>query len=190
MINALKKIRFAAIASIFFAGSVSAAPTDLGIFDMTSPSAPYFINIASPMTISGPDQAFSFSYIFAVTGINASNGTAITATAIDGNGLASLELKLFSPSNTLLVDVIASPSATAPGTWSASFNYSPILADVGQYTLEVLGQSASTSQSAGYGGNMILAAIPEPDTYAMLLAGLCVVGFVAGRGKQNMVATA
>ena len=43
-----------------------------------------------------------------------------------------------------------------------------------------LGESTLTITTVG--------AIPEPETYAMMLAGLGLLGFVAGRRKQNLTA--
>ncbi|MDN3543434.1 FxDxF family PEP-CTERM protein [Kinneretia asaccharophila] len=58
----------------------------------------------------------------------------------------------------------------------------------GTYQLKVTG-TGITGASASYGGNIvatpITTPIPEPETYAMLLAGLGVVGFVARRRKQQ-----
>jgi hypothetical protein len=57
----------------------------------------------------------------------------------------------------------------------------------GMYQLKVSG-TGITGASASYGGNIVAtpvaAPIPEPETYAMLLAGLGVVGFVARRRKM------
>jgi len=36
-----------------------------------------------------------------------------------------------------------------------------------------------------YGGAVPTLAVPEPETYAMLLAGLGLLGFIARRSKQN-----
>lgn len=55
----------------------------------------------------------------------------------------------------------------------------------GNYTLEIVGKV--NSQFAGsYSGNLLLQTtpVPEADTYAMLLAGLGVVGVVARRRKS------
>jgi hypothetical protein len=48
--------------------------------------------------------------------------------------------------------------------------------------IDVLGDATLTSASGHDYTTTSLAAVPEPETYAMLLAGLCVVGFVARRG--------
>ena len=35
------------------------------------------------------------------------------------------------------------------------------------------------------GGGLLMAAVPEPETYAMLLAGLSILGFAIRRREQN-----
>lgn len=54
----------------------------------------------------------------------------------------------------------------------------------GFYELKVSG-TGITGSSASYGGNIVATPVPEPETYAMLLAGLGVVGFVARRRKTS-----
>lgn len=59
----------------------------------------------------------------------------------------------------------------------------------GVYSLVVSGTGV-TGVSASYGGNIVAAPVtpvPEPETYAMLLAGLGVMGAIARRRKQNSV---
>jgi hypothetical protein len=53
----------------------------------------------------------------------------------------------------------------------------------GTYTLTVTGTVVGT-QGGSYGGDIVVAAVPEPETYAMLMAGLGLVGCVARRRKQ------
>ena len=52
------------------------------------------------------------------------------------------------------------------------------------YTLHVSG-TALSSLGGSYSGNMSISAIPEPETYAMILAGLGLLGFAARRRKTN-----
>lgn len=53
----------------------------------------------------------------------------------------------------------------------------------GTYTLHVKG-TVLTNLAASYSGNLNLVAVPEPETYAMLLGGLGLIGFAARRKKQ------
>jgi hypothetical protein len=50
----------------------------------------------------------------------------------------------------------------------------------GAYTLTLIGTGAGFS---GYGGSFTVSAVPEPSTYALLLAGIGMVGFVASRRR-------
>ncbi len=51
----------------------------------------------------------------------------------------------------------------------------------GSYTLTVIGLNSPAG--ASYGGNLAVTLVPEPEPYAMLLAGLAVVGLLARRRK-------
>lgn len=55
----------------------------------------------------------------------------------------------------------------------------------GTYQLKVTG-SGVTGGSGSYGGNLVATPIPEPETYALMLAGLGVVGFVASRRRARV----
>lgn len=48
--------------------------------------------------------------------------------------------------------------------------------------------SVLSNAAASYSGNISIAAVPEPETYAMLLAGMGVVGWLARRRKQGGLA--
>lgn len=52
----------------------------------------------------------------------------------------------------------------------------------GFYQLKVSG--TTVGGQASYGGNIVATPVPEPETYAMLLAGLGVVGFLARRRQS------
>ncbi len=71
-------------------------------------------------------------------------------------------------------------------TGSPFFTASPVLSP-GFYDLRVSGTLTGTSGLYGVAVNFSPAAapIPEPETYAMMLAGLGLMGFVARRRKQK-----
>ena len=54
----------------------------------------------------------------------------------------------------------------------------------GFYELKVEG-TGITGATASYGGSIVAMPVPEPETYALMLAGLGVVGFVARRRKAS-----
>lgn len=54
----------------------------------------------------------------------------------------------------------------------------------GMYELKVSGTGVSGG-SASYGGNIVAAPVPEPESYAMLLAGLGVMGTIAMRRNKS-----
>jgi len=67
-------------------------------------------------------------------------------------------------------------SGTLGGTTS-SLSFSDAIVP-GSYQLRLGGTS---SLSGAYAGNIVISPVPEPSTYAMLLAGLGLVGFSARR---------
>ena len=66
---------------------------------------------------------------------------------------------------------------------SSSFVSSALSA--GSYYLNVTG-IANGPQGGLYNGAISVAAVPEPETYAMLLAGLGVMGFIARRRNKSV----
>ncbi|HSH98093.1 MAG: PEP-CTERM sorting domain-containing protein [Methylophilaceae bacterium] len=66
-------------------------------------------------------------------------------------------------------------------SWTATFSKPVTFADVG-FALHVQGLTPAEGGSAWYvAGSPITAAVPEPSTYLMLLAGLGIIGFVSKR---------
>ena len=54
----------------------------------------------------------------------------------------------------------------------------------GNYYLQVSGNLVSDT-GASFGGAVMLAPVPEPETYGMMLGGLGVLGFLARRRKAK-----
>ena len=55
----------------------------------------------------------------------------------------------------------------------------------GNYSLNIAGYKLNPSASASYAGNIAISPVPEPETYAMLLAGLGLLGFSFRRRKSE-----
>lgn len=71
-------------------------------------------------------------------------------------------------------------AAFASGTDAATLNYFTY----GQAQAYGVGSSASAVQSSAY-FNVVTAPVPEPESYALLLAGLGVMGAIARRRSRN-----
>ena len=58
------------------------------------------------------------------------------------------------------------------------------LLPLGTYTIVVTG-TGITGSTASYGGNVVATPVPEPETYAMMLAGLGAIGFLVARRRNR-----
>lgn len=72
----------------------------------------------------------------------------------------------------------------------SEFSFSPVEYATGPLVLKVFGiaaplLAAGTSIAASYAGTINVSAVPEPETYAMLLGGLALIGFMAKRRKKQ-----
>ena len=56
----------------------------------------------------------------------------------------------------------------------------------GNYRLNIDASRTNSTRAAGYGGTVSISPVPEPETYAMMLAGLGLLGFSARRRNKNI----
>ena len=135
-----------------------------------------------------PDQGVPVGLGFGTTNvINATgNAASVTATSLDGWSLtlanttgaaASAINPYIDPANCCLpVDpALMLAAAQAPGDYGFGDNSINLAYDLG---------SIASQQSVTFGYEYIMA-VPEPETYAMLLAGLGLIGFSARRRMQG-----
>lgn len=92
--------------------------------------------------------------------------------------LSSLDVLYTSGGTTLVGSNAAVYTVTGTGT----INFGSLFAGVTEVTWYDSGNSDSAFD------NVTINAIPEPETYAMLLAGLGLLGFAARRRKQKLAA--
>ncbi|MCL1860075.1 MAG: FxDxF family PEP-CTERM protein [Proteobacteria bacterium] len=122
----------------------------------------------------------------------ASNGDSLTFTVYEGtykNNFSPLweadVLKVSFP-NMYGLTSIGEFQLQPDGTLAGEFIFNPAVSD---YTLVISGVAASVSffGASNYAITMSAAAVPEPTEYAMLLAGLGVVGMIARRRRFNVI---
>jgi hypothetical protein len=132
---------------------------------------------------------FADHFTFSVTGTTTSNFDAIISsisrsadTGLDISGLSLYRVGggtgTGGTGGDTLVMAGSSVNSGAMDVWTLS---SDNLA-AGDYYVMVSGNLVSDT-SASFGGAVMLAPVPEPETYGMMLAGLGVVGFLARRRK-------
>jgi hypothetical protein len=133
----------------------------------------------------GPEQSFAagnlnktFSDLYKFTISGQSNAdTNISSISFDDNGGIKFDVfDLFK---------VGSSVASATGSLDADSGLWFLTAtnlSAGDYYFKVEGKII-TADAVSYSGNLTVSAVPEAETYAMLLAGLGLVGFVARRRK-------
>ena len=172
------KLKFVAAATALLMSSLGAqaATTALGA-----------ATVATPLTFAGIAAPGPFNDIFTFT-LPSNSGSGYTVTnftllpGLYNTVLATMSLVsnpdgiLFNGDDTLLSTSTTPGSGNLALAWAAS--------PAGSYYLNVTGIS-NGAQGGIYNGAISVTAVPEPETYAMMLAGLGALGFLARRRNNG-----
>ncbi len=172
---ALKKV--AALATL----TCASLGANAAIFDSittTSPLDSFAGGVVSPLTLS--DRSFGDFFTFSLTDLS-DISFSLGNTTIPGFSTIFSSASLYStgPNGFALLGTVSTDST--PTTFSAL--------NAGSYGLQVAGFAAGAVGGLYNGAISIssVSAVPEPETYAMLLAGLGLVGAVARRRNKKEV---
>lgn len=192
----MKKI-YSVLASLFFVFglSVNSFATDYTIDGntftfpeiepLTVPGA-YVVQNSTDIDLSPLGGSVVDYFNFTVAAAS-SYGSIIGSIGLDSHGFSSFSTVLQQYTDGWTT--IATNTLSGAGTiWSSVITFSPLSPDPTQYRLVVSG--TQIAGPAAYGGNIFLSPVtpvPEPEIYAMMAAGLGLMGFVARRRQRNGV---
>lgn len=167
----------ALIAASLFAGASANAATTL-VFNGESASFSSTIAANSP-------ASFSHEYLFDVPAMSISDpfGTISVSATRDGDTVENTTLSFFS------VNADNSHSALVTKYHNGKFFLKSDLLPTGHYGFDFAGTLLNPAKGGSYGGTLTLnvSPVPEPETYALLLAGLGLLAFTARRKENNKV---
>ena len=170
--------------SLIAAVAIATASLGTGAYAAPIVTPPQALNLVGTIAFFGNSfdinhmgDTFSDHFTFSISG-TPSNIDAIMASISRSAtvGLNITGLDLYTGSGQVLASG-AAPQSGGIDAWTVATT-SALLA--GNYYLQVSGMLVSNT-SGSYGGTVMLAPVPVPETYGMLLAGLGVVGFLARR---------
>lgn len=148
----------------FFA-SASAMATNFNVgYNVLNPSTTSFNQVQTA-------GAFTDTYTFNYPGSGDLSASAISI------GINAFNIDFTSVTlNGILLSISNS------GSLSTAFTVTDLINQPGPATLIINGISGNLGS---YGGNFNVAAVPEPETYALMMAGLGLVGFAARRKQKT-----
>ena len=178
-------VAFAALLGLHFFGIANAGITspsggDLGMLDPTGaiwPSSASYSGVVSGGGVSFDDLA-TFSVLSTSAG-----GNSVTSSISSDNGFATFATELWDSTGKLMdgTSVLLSNAF-----WVSTFSFTPLEPST-VYSIHIKGTTLAGSSTSSYGGSLTVSPVPEPEIYAMLLAGLGVMGFAVRRRQEALV---
>jgi len=169
----------------------SAQAADLENTTAFSPPTIFYpgLTVAIGNTFTDADTGLSFldHYTFTLGGTGLAVGTAITITIDLASTLGHFELDPFNAGLfTGAGDLVGMASAVDNGSQRTLTGvFLPLAA--GDYDFRVGGLVAG-ADGGSYGGTLqVTTPVPEPEIYAMMAAGLGIMGWIGRRRKQQVV---
>ncbi len=136
------------------------------------------ILIASALALSAA-SSFASEFSFSGTTSLATSFSAMAGDSIDASITASVVKGYgFDITGVTFDGVAFTPVYNVPGGDYWTFSAAGLAS--GLHTISVTG----TALGSSYTANVVLTPVPEPETYALMLAGLGAIGFVARRRKS------
>lgn len=155
-------------------------------------SLPASLTYGNTFASSVSGTTFWDDYIFTIP--NGSVNSVTSSINLDSIlGLSDLRARLYTGDSHQIASVVP---GTLMSEWGKTINYSPTVSattvvlnplalNAGTYTLQIKG-TVSGLGGGSYAGILNIApAVPEPDTYAMLVAGMGLVGFMSRRRNKK-----
>jgi hypothetical protein len=165
------KLKTLAAAAVLAMGTSSAFAADI-VFDAGAiPVAPgMFYHLFNHEEVGTFEDTITFS-ITAGTLSSSANPLNVVLKGVNASNIDNLQYTLWSGSTSL-------------GTFMGNNTTYNSALPAGDYVVKITG-NANGMFGGTYGVDMQLAPVPEPETYAMLLAGLGLVGFMSRRRNNS-----
>ncbi|MBJ7311435.1 FxDxF family PEP-CTERM protein [Rugamonas sp. CCM 8940] len=180
---ALASTSLAAQANVDLSANVVDVTADL--YDYSSSPINHTFTLANAAQAGLNNNFFSDKYTFTLGESNDVSGLLTSLITASNTGLAITSFDLIGSNGFVLAGSQKSSNNALEQSWGFNSGLRPLVA--GSYTLQVNGYVVA-ADGGSYSGNIGVSPVPEADTYAMLLAGLGLVGVVARRRKVAVAA--
>ena len=178
----LSKATLAALAVVYSAGGAQAAAYDWGVHVM-APAQETAFAVGGGAVAPG---SFLDTYLFSLSASGVQQSSVAVAINLSNFNISNGTYSLFSTADygvgTSLDDAQVGGGWLFNGTTGSTVNTVTNL-HIGNYYFRVSGVGGLGGGQYLLNSTVVTAPIPEPETYALMVAGLSVLGFVARRKK-------